>query len=122
MDVGIAPPGIINTIGSAACCAMLLGLLASHYEAEAVSNPGVWHLANPRRKYHATCGYAHAGADALVVLYRELGGQVLAEAREIVIRVPFYTHRAAAKNQPPATPTEARFHLPFAAAMGAMGA
>lgn len=192
MDVGIAPPGIINTIGSAAGCAMLMSLdqagtleamaiggglagwcpvgavyddgasvkpllhgawpagiavlaaryaaggmtgpvavleapmglfatLATHYEAKAVSNPGVWHLANPRRKYHAACGYTHAGADALVALYRELGGQVLADAREIVIHVPFYTHRAVAKTQPPATPTEARFHLPFAAALGALG-
>ncbi|HEY6868944.1 MAG TPA: MmgE/PrpD family protein [Novosphingobium sp.] len=192
MDVGIAPPGIINTIGSAAGAAMLMGLdhaatleamaiggglagwcpvgavyddgasvkpllhgawpagiavlaaryaaggmtgpvavlespmglfatLATHYEADAIIRPGMWHLANPRRKYHAACGYTHAGTDALVALHRQLGGTVLAAAREIVIHVPFYTHRAVAKSAPPATPTEARFHLPFAAALAALG-
>ncbi|MEO7915593.1 MAG: MmgE/PrpD family protein [Novosphingobium sp.] len=192
MDVGIAPPGIINTIGAAAGNALLMGLdhaatleamaiggglagwcpvgavyddgcsakpllhgawpagiavlaaryaaggmtgpvavleapmglfatLATHYEASAIADPGVWHLANPRRKFHAACGYTHAGADALAALYRKLGADALAAAREIVIHVPFYTHRAVAKTAPPGTPTEARFHLPYAAALCALG-
>ncbi|MDO7836374.1 MmgE/PrpD family protein [Sphingobium sp. HBC34] len=192
MDVGIAPPGIINTIGAAAGNAMLMGLdhagtleamaiggglagwcpvgavyddgasvkpllhggwpagiavlsaryaaggmtgpvavlespmglfatLATHFEPASIIDPGVWHLANPRRKYHAACGYTHAGTDALVALHWSLGGQALADAREILIHVPFYTHRAVAKDQPPATSTEARFHLPYAAALAALG-
>jgi 2-methylcitrate dehydratase PrpD len=191
-DVGIAPPGIINTIGSAAGCAMLLGLnhaqileamaiggglagwcpvgavydegatikpmmhgawpasigvlaaryaqggmtgpvkvlespmglfssLATHFDETQITDPGVWHLANPRRKYHAACGYTHAGFDATRALYHELGAETLASAREININVPFYTHRAVAKDGPPETPTQSRFHLPFAAALAAIG-
>ena len=191
-EVGIAPPGIINTIGSAAGCAMLLGLshaqvleamaiggglagwspvgavydegatvkpmihgawpasvgvlaaryaqggmtgpvkvlestmglfssLATHYDEAQITNPGVWHLANPRRKYHSACGYTHAGTDAVRALYQEFGGDVLAGAKEIRISVPSYTFRAVGKPQSPATPTESRFHLPFAAALAAVG-
>lgn len=191
-DVGIAPPGIINTIGSAAGCAMLLGLshaqtleamaiggglsgwcpvgavydegatikpmlhgawpasigvlaaryaqggmtgpvkvlespmglfssLATHFDEKHIVDPGVWHLANPRRKYHSACGYTHAGTDATRALYQELGPEALATAREIRINVPFYTHRAVCKTNPPTTPTESRFHLPFAAALAAIG-
>ena len=191
-DVGIAPPGIINTIGSAAGCAMLLGLdhgaileamaiggglsgwcpvgavydegatikpmmhgawpasigvlaaryaqggmtgpvkvlespmglfssLATHFDEKQIIDPGVWHLANPRRKFHSACGYTHAGFDATRALRHELGGEALASAREIRINVPFYTHRAVAKVGVPTTPTQSRFHLPFAAALAAIG-
>jgi 2-methylcitrate dehydratase PrpD len=191
-DVGIAPPGIINTIGSAAGCAMLQGLdhagileamaiggglagwcpvgavydegatvkpllhgawpaaigvlsaryaaggmtgpvkvlespmglfssLATQFDPKQISDPGVWHLANPRRKYHSACGYTHAGTDAVRALFQEFGADELASAREIRINVPFYTHRAVSKDRPPSTPTESRFHLPFAAALASVG-
>jgi 2-methylcitrate dehydratase PrpD len=191
-EVGIAPPGIINTIGSAAGCGLLQGLdharllegmaiggglsgwcpvgavydegatvkpmlhggwpasigvlaaryaaggmtgpvgllespmglfssLATQFDETQITDPGVWHLANPRRKYHSACGYTHAGTDAVRALFLELGGEALSSAREIRINVPFYTHRAVAKDRPPATPTESRFHLPFAAALAAVG-
>lgn len=191
-DVGIAPPGIINTIGSAAGCALLADLdhaavleamaiggglagwcpvgavydegatvkpmmhgawpagigvlaaryaeggmtgpvkvlesamglfssLATRYDAARIADPGVWHLANPRRKYHSACGYTHAGTDAVRALFLEFGAEALASAREIRIGVPLYTHRAVAKADLPGTPTESRFHLPFAAALAAIG-
>jgi 2-methylcitrate dehydratase PrpD len=99
----------------------LFSSLATHYDEKQITDPGLWHLANPRRKYHSSCGYTHAGTDAVRAMRQKIGGNALASAKEIRISVPHYTFRAVAKAAPPTTPTESRFHLPFAAALAAIG-
>jgi 2-methylcitrate dehydratase PrpD len=98
----------------------LLSTLAFGYEPQAISDPGVWHLANPRRKLHAACGYTHAATDTVARLQRKMG-KALLSAREINIKVPLYTFRAVSKSAPPTTSTQARFHLQYCAALAAIG-
>ncbi|APO70727.1 MmgE/PrpD family 2-methylcitrate dehydratase protein (plasmid) [Rhizobium gallicum] len=115
-----ARAGMTGPVGLLESRIGLFATLAHDFDPRAISDPGSWHLANPRRKLHAACGYTHAGTDAVVGLRRRLGGRLL-EAEEIVIRVPFYTFRAVSKDGPPKSRTQARFHLQFSAALAAIG-
>jgi len=87
---------------------------------ETVVDPGVWFLAHPRRKLHACCGYIHAGVDVMGQLARQHPVQ-LEVAREIRIEMPAYTVPVIAKDAPPKTPNEARFHQQYCLALAGLG-
>jgi 2-methylcitrate dehydratase PrpD len=94
---------------------------ASGHDPVKVTEPGRWHLENPRRKQHACCGYIHAVLDMVVGLRREHGAAALRDAT-IHVRMPAYIIPAVSKDRPPATANEARFHTQYCVALAAAGA
>lgn len=144
MDVGIAPPGIINTIGSAACCAMLLGLdhaatldamaigggLAGWCPVGAVYHDGasvkpLLHGAWPSGIGVLAARYATGGMTGPRTLMRrlfsEIGPDRLAAAMAIRIAVRAYIMRAVVKTAQPTRPINARFHIDYGAALAGAG-
>lgn len=81
---------------------------------------GEWHLARPRRKLHACCGYLHAAIDAAVELRTEIGRDTLRASR-IEVRMPGYVLPAVSKHSPPATANQARFHAQYCLALAILG-
>lgn len=92
---------------------------ARSVDAAAVHDRETWHVARPRRKLHACCGYIHSAIDTLVALRQ--GGLAFDRAREIIVRMPAYIIPAVAKAQPPASTTEALFHAQFCLALAISG-
>lgn len=78
-----------------------------------------WALARPVRKLHACCGYIHSTIDAIYTLSGKVKRK-LSDYR-LVIELPPYVHAAVSKQQPPATPNEARFDLGYCAALAVNG-
>ncbi len=87
----------------------------------AIEAPTFWHLDEPRRKLHAACGYTHTAIDLMGQLYRQIGPERLASAREIRIFAPAYIMPAVVKTAPPTNPNNARFHINYCAALAATG-
>ena len=81
---------------------------------------GRWALSQPRRKLHACCGYLHAPVDAMRRLARQLGPY--RDDRRIEVRVAPYVADVVAKDRPPHSANDARFHLQFCVALAACGA
>jgi 2-methylcitrate dehydratase PrpD len=92
--------------------------VAERFEPKEVVSLGRWHLAAPRRKQHACCGYIHAALDLIAGLRARLGAAQLATAA-ITVRMPAHIIPAVVKALPPATPNEARFHTQYCAAVAA---
>lgn len=86
---------------------------------EAVRDRTTWHVAAPRRKAHAACGYTHSPIDTVIALRR--AGARFDLAEEIRIEVCDFIVPAISKNEPPATANQARFHLQYCAALAALG-
>jgi len=86
---------------------------------EAVRDRTTWHVAAPRRKYHACCGYIHSPVDVVAALRRE--GARFDDAREIRICMAELTIPGVSKTRPPTTGNEARFHLEYCVALAALG-
>jgi 2-methylcitrate dehydratase PrpD len=86
---------------------------------EAVRDTTTWHLASPRRKYHAACGYIHSPVDVVSALRRE--GVRFDEVAQVRIGVTALTLPAVSKDRPPASGNEARFHLEYCVALAALG-
>lgn len=97
----------------------LYSTLASDYDAKQILAPSVWHLAQPRRKQHACCGYIHAAIDAMVRLRN--AGVDPGQAARIEVLMPQYVIPVISKGRPPATPNEARFHAEYCIALAAQG-
>jgi 2-methylcitrate dehydratase PrpD len=95
-----------------------IGRQIKHWAIEA---PTFWHLDEPRRKLHAACGYTHSAIDLMGRLYREIGSEALAAAREIRVFVPAYIMPAVVKTDPPSSPNNARFHINYCAALAGRG-
>lgn len=87
---------------------------------EAVRDRETWHLAAPRRKYHAACGYVHSPVDVVAELRRE--GAPLERAAQIRIGMAELTIPGVSKPNPPTSGNEARFHLEYCVALAAHGA
>lgn len=86
---------------------------------QAVRDRKTWHLAAPRRKYHAACGYIHSPIDVVAALRRD--GVPLDQAGEIRVGVTELTIPGVSKSRPPASGNEARFHLEYCVALAALG-
>ena len=85
---------------------------------DAVRDRSTWYVADPRRKYHACCGYIHSPLDVVAALRRE--GAPLANAKEIRIGVTSLTVPAVSKSGPPISGNDARFHLEYCVALAAL--
>lgn len=77
-----------------------------------------WRLQNPRRKYHANCGFMHSGIDALVRLRHE--GADLVGAERIRIAVPDDVKLLVSKVTPPSSSDETLFHGEYNFALAAL--
>jgi len=78
-----------------------------------------WYVGQPRRKYHACCGYIHSPIDVVAALRRD--GVKFDRAQEIRIGVTSLTIPAVSKSHPPISPNDARFHLEYCVALAALG-
>ncbi|MER7797123.1 MmgE/PrpD family protein [Microbacterium sp. NPDC096154] len=97
-----------------------LSTAASDYDAEIMLGRTGWCLTDQmQRKLHACCGYIHASLDAV----RELvvAGHDVASANEIIVEVPAYVRLVVAKDAPPRSENDARFHLNYMLALVAQG-
>ena len=86
---------------------------------EAVLDRETWYVGQPRRKYHACCGYIHSPIDVVAALRRD--GVKFDQAQEIRIGVTSLTIPAVSKSRPPTSPNDARFHLEYCVALAALG-
>lgn len=86
---------------------------------EAVLDRQTWHLAAPRRKLHAACGYIHSPVD--VVAQMRADGARFDQAAEIRVGVTTLTLPAVSKSKPPVSGNDARFHLEYCVALAALG-
>lgn len=93
--------------------------VARRFDPAALTDDAIWHLATPRRKLHACCGYIHSALDTVVALRND--GVSVADAREIRINMPAYILPVISKPQAPTTPNEARFHAEFMLSVAAHG-
>jgi 2-methylcitrate dehydratase PrpD len=98
----------------------LYATLAHRFDSAAVTDPGVWHLAQPRRKQHACCGYIHSALDAVAALRAD--GVDLERATTVEARMPAYIIPGVSKKRPPQAATEARFHAEYCIALSLSGA
>lgn len=92
--------------------------VARRFDAAALTDD-TWHLAAPRRKLHACCGYVHSALDTVIALRHE--GVDVAGAREIRVRMPGYILPVISKPHAPTTPNEARFNAEYMLSIGAHG-
>jgi len=95
--------------------------LCRDHDPRTITDDARWHLAEPRRKLHACCGYNHSAIDAVAALRREVGAEALLRGR-LRIGIPGYVLPAVSKTRLPQTPNEARFHAEFCIALAACGA
>jgi 2-methylcitrate dehydratase PrpD len=86
---------------------------------DAVRDRTTWHVAAPRRKYHAACGYIHSPVDVVAAMRRE--GVDFSRVREVRVGISELTVAAVSKSRPPTTGNEARFHLEYCVALAALG-
>lgn len=68
---------------------------------DAVRDLDTWHVAAPRRKYHAACGYIHSPVDVVAAMRRE--GADFSSAARIDVGVAELTIPAVSKDRPPTT-------------------
>ena len=94
---------------------------ATKFNAAEILAPEKWHLAEPRRKLHACCGYIHSPIDVVAALRREKGPEIFRGA-EIHVRLNPPVVAAVSKRGLPATPNDARFHGQYCIALAADGA
>lgn len=94
---------------------------ATRYDPMEIRSPSKWHLAEPRRKIHACCGYIHSPIDLTSRLRREKGREIFKNAL-MHFRLNPMIVPAVSKDQLPATPNEARFHAPYCLALAANSA
>lgn len=98
----------------------LYATLAKGHDPEIIKGSLGWQLARPRRKWHACCGFIHAGLDGVVTLRREFGAEIFENARIEISVVPPVV--ALMSNQKiPETETEARFSGKYCVALGIGG-
>lgn len=98
----------------------LYATLAHRFDEAAIRKPGLWHLAKPRRKRHACCGYIHSALDAVLALRAQ--GVDLQAAHVIEVGFPAYIIAGVSKAGPPSSANEARFHAEYCIALAAQGA
>lgn len=99
----------------------LYATLAKGHDPEIVKGSRGWQLERPRRKWHACCGFIHAGVDGVAALRHRYGRQIFEGATvEIGVVPPVATVISSAKL--PETETEARFSGRYNVALAAAGA
>ena len=77
--------------------------------------PDTWALAQPRRKWHAACGYTHSALDAVLRNPAAYG-----EATRITLRMAPYVLPIVGSSEPPDSPHRARFHVRYLVAVAAI--
>ena len=82
---------------------------------------GQWHLASPKRKLHACCGFIHSPIDLAVQMRQTHGAAVFKDAA-IDVEISDSVYSTVVKPNLPSTANEARFHAPYVLAMAAAGA
>jgi len=94
--------------------------LAEQFDAGAIVDPQAWHLARPRRKRHACCGYIHSALDAVGALRAD--GVDVGAAAALEVALPPYILPVVSKSAPPGSANEARFHAQYCLALAVEGA
>lgn len=94
---------------------------ARRFDPAEICSPGKWHLAEPRRKIHACCGYIHSPIDLVAKIRREKGKDFFKNA-SMHFRLNPMVVPAVSKEGLPRTPNEARFHGQYCIALAADGA
>lgn len=98
----------------------LYATLAKGHDPEIIKGSLGWQLEKPRRKWHACCGFIHAGMDGVVALRQQYGSEIFRDARvEISVVPPVATLMSGQKL--PETETEARFSGKYCLALGMSG-
>lgn len=92
------------------------------HAASVLGTDRVWHVAEPRRKLHACCGFFHAPVDLVARLRREKGPEIFHDAEINVRMTPGVIAAISKGGGAPATPNQARFHAEYCLALAACGA
>lgn len=99
----------------------LYATLANGHDPDIVRGSQGWQLQRPRRKWHACCGFIHAGVDG-VALLRQAYGRSIFEGVTVEIGVVPPVAAVISSLRPPETETEARFSGRYNVAVAAVGA
>lgn len=83
-----------------------------------VAGGDFWRLSNPRRKYHANCGFMHSAIDTLAAMRRD--GVDFAGASAIRIGVPQDVWTLTSKTDLPSRAGETMFHAEYNLALAAL--
>lgn len=70
-------------------------------------------------KFHAACGLVHSAIDAIVFIMKN-NGLAPQDVKEIVLKVQTYAAEVVGKHYIPETPEQARFSLPYSAAVAVL--
>jgi len=98
----------------------LYATLARGYDPEILKGSRGWALEKPRRKWHACCGFIHAGLDGVIALRRQHGTDIFENATiEIAVVPPVATILSG--QTLPQTETEARFSGRYCVSLGLSG-
>jgi 2-methylcitrate dehydratase PrpD len=98
----------------------LFATLAKGYDPEIIKGSLGWQLEKPRRKWHACCGFIHAGLDGVVALRQQHGASLFEDATvEISVVPPVATLMSTQKL--PENETEARFSGKYCLALAMSG-
>ncbi|MFE8873192.1 MmgE/PrpD family protein [Acetobacter persici] len=103
------------------CPIGLYATVAKGYDPAIVQGVRGWQLAHPRRKWHACCGFIHAGIDGVIRLRIRHGPAVFDNVTIEIGVVPPVAPVIAAAGKPN-NPTQARFNGPFNIAIAALEA
>lgn len=98
----------------------LYATLAKGFDPDILRGSLGWQLAKPRRKWHACCGFIHAGMDGVVQLRRQFGPEIFDGATIEVGVVPPVVE-VLSNPAPPASETEARFSGGFCLGLAVAG-
>jgi 2-methylcitrate dehydratase PrpD len=94
--------------------------VARDYDPEIVRGSLGWQLAEPRRKWHACCGYNHAAIDGIAKWRREHGPQFFDNAK-IEIGLIDYAAEMMDTDKLPVSVNNARFHAKYCVALAMLG-
>lgn len=94
--------------------------VAHDYDPEIVRGSLGWQLAEPRRKWHACCGYNHAAIDGIARWRREHGAGFFDNAR-IEIGLINYAAGIMDTDTLPVSVHNARFHAKYCVALAMLG-
>lgn len=94
--------------------------VARAYDPEIVRGSLGWQLAEPRRKWHACCGYNHAAIDGIAAWRREHGPQFFDDAK-VEIGLIDYAAEMMDTDQLPVSVNNARFHAKYCVALAMLG-
>lgn len=98
----------------------LYATLANGFDADILRGSLGWQLSKPRRKWHACCGFIHAGMDGVVRLRQQFGPDLFKDATIEVGVVPPVVD-VLSNPAPPASEAQARFSGGFCLGLAVAG-